>query len=192
MEIVKGAASALYRSDALGGVINLITREPSRPLETSVALSGSNFGSIGARVDAGFKRQKTYGIFSVERHQHDGFDLAPGTFDTTGAPYRRYNAMAKLRQQFTPSFSLGGLVTGYHNDTTGRSNGELGPQEDDMRETGDERQRRRAVARRRHARPSRRADTSPLTPKTPPDVSARRGRPRWSPARSTRITGRST
>ena len=54
------------------------------------------------------------------------------TFDTTGAPYRRYDGMGKLRQQFTPSFSLGGLVTGYHNDMTGRSNGELGPQEDDI------------------------------------------------------------
>ena len=134
VEIVKGAASALYGSEALGGVINLITREPSAPFESTVALSGGNFGSIGARVDAGFKRQKTYGIFSVERHQHDGFDLTPTTFDTTGAPYRRYDALGKLRQQFTPSFSLGGLVTGYHNDMTGRSNGELGPQEDDINE----------------------------------------------------------
>jgi outer membrane receptor for ferrienterochelin and colicin len=32
------------------------------------------------------------------------------------------------------SFTLGGLVSGYHNDTGGRSNGELGPQEDDIRE----------------------------------------------------------
>jgi len=134
VEIVKGAASALYGSEALGGVINLITREPSSPLETSAALSGGNMGVIGARVDAGFKRQKTYGIFSVERHQNDGFDLTPSTFDTTGAPFRRYDGMGKLRQQFTPSFSLGGLVTGYHNDTRGRSNGELGPQEDDVQE----------------------------------------------------------
>ena len=60
VEIVKGAASALYGSDALGGVINLITREASAPFEASVALSGGTFGSIGARVDTGFKRQKTY------------------------------------------------------------------------------------------------------------------------------------
>jgi outer membrane receptor for ferrienterochelin and colicins len=134
VEIVKGAASALYGSEALGGVINLITRDASAPFEASVALSGGNLGSLGARVDTGFKRQKTFGIFSVERHQHDGFDLTPGTFDTTGAPYRRYDALGKLRQQFTPSFSLGGLITGYHNGMTGRSNGELGPQEDDIRE----------------------------------------------------------
>lgn len=134
VEVVKGAASALYGSDAIGGVINLITREPSSPFDATATLSGGNFGVVGARLDTGFKRERTFGIFTLERHQNDGFDLTPGTFDTTGAPYRRYDALAKLQRQVTPSFSLGGLVTGYHNRTTGRSNGELGPQEDDIRD----------------------------------------------------------
>ena len=134
VEVVKGAASALYGSEALGGVINLITRQPSSPFDATAALSAGNFGSVGASVDGGFKRDRTHGIFSVERHQHDGFDLTPGTFDTTGAPYRRYDALGKLHRQFTPSFSLGGLIAGYRNDTGGRSNGELGPQEDDIRD----------------------------------------------------------
>lgn len=134
VEVVKGAASALYGSEALGGVINLITREPSSPFDATVALSAGNFGVVGSRIDTGFKRERTYGIFSVERHQHDGFDLTPGTFDTTGAPYRRYDALAKLQRQVTPSFLLSGLVTGYHNEMAGHSNGELGPQEDDIRD----------------------------------------------------------
>ncbi|MCA1652050.1 MAG: TonB-dependent receptor, partial [Acidobacteria bacterium] len=92
------------------------------------------FGVVGSRIDGGYKRERTYGIFSVERHQHDGFDLTPTTFDTTGAPYRRYDALAKLQRQFTPSFSLGGLITGYHNEMAGHSNGELGPQEDDVQD----------------------------------------------------------
>jgi len=134
VEVVKGAASALYGSDAIGGVINLITREPSSPFDATATLAGGNFGVVGTRLDTGFKREKSFGIFSLERHQNDGFDLTPGTFDTTGAPYRRYDALAKLQRQFTPSFSLGGLVTGYHNHMTGRSNGELGPQDDDIRD----------------------------------------------------------
>ncbi len=134
VEVVKGAASALYGSEALGGVINLITREPSSPFDATVALSAGNFGVVGSRVDAGFGRGRTYGFFSVERHQHDGFDLTPTTFDTTGAPYRRHDGMARLQHQLAPSFSLGGLVTGYHNRTRGASTGELGPQEDDIRD----------------------------------------------------------
>jgi outer membrane receptor for ferrienterochelin and colicins len=134
VEVVKGAASALYGSDALGGVINLISREPSSPFDVNVSVSGGSLGMIDTRLDGGFKRDRTFGIFSLERHEHDGFDLTPGTFDTTGAPYRRYDALGKVQRQFAPSFSLGGLITGYRNDTAGRSNGELGPQEDDVRE----------------------------------------------------------
>jgi outer membrane receptor for ferrienterochelin and colicins len=134
VEVVKGAASALYGSDALGGVINLISREPSSRFDVNLSVSGGSLGMLGARVDSGFKRRNTFGLASVERHEHDGFDLTPGTFDTTGAPYRRYDAMGKLQHQFTPALSLMGLVTGYGNNMTGRSNGELGPQEDDVDE----------------------------------------------------------
>lgn len=37
IEIVKGAASALYGSNAMGGVVNIITKEPSKPLEAKVS-----------------------------------------------------------------------------------------------------------------------------------------------------------
>ena len=134
VEVVKGAASALYGSEALGGVINMITREPKSPFEATVGFTAGSFGVVGSQLDAGYKHERTFGIFSLERHQHDGFDLTPGTFDTTGAPYRRYDALAKLQHQFAPAFSLSGLLTGYHNQTDGHSNGEMGPQEDDIRD----------------------------------------------------------
>lgn len=134
VEVVKGAASALYGSDAIGGVVNLITREPSAPFDATVALSGGSLGAVGGRLEGGFRRGRTYGFFTGERHQHDGFDLTPGTFDTTGAPYRRWEGIAKLQRQVTDRVSLSGLVTGYRNTTGGRSVGELGPQEDDVRD----------------------------------------------------------
>jgi outer membrane receptor for ferrienterochelin and colicins len=134
VEVVKGAASTLYGSDAIGGVINLITREPAAPFEATVAMSGGSLGVVGAQIDGGFRHGRTFGIFSGERHQHDGFDLTPTTFDTTGAPYRRYDGLGKVQHLFTDAFSIGGLITGYRNATGGRSIGELGPQADDVRD----------------------------------------------------------
>lgn len=134
VEVVKGAASTLYGSDAIGGVINLITRDASGPFEVGATLSGGSFGEFNARGETGMKRGPWSGLFSVERHQHDGFDLTPTTPDTTGAPYRRTDGFAKVNGQVSTSLSLTALANGYGNRARGRSIGELGPQEDDVRE----------------------------------------------------------
>jgi outer membrane receptor for ferrienterochelin and colicins len=132
IEVVKGAASTLYGSDAMGGVINLITKESSAPLDLNGMLSGGNFGDVDAVAEVGVRRGAWSALFVGERHQHDGFDLTPTTFDTTGAPFRRNDGMIKLSGRLHPSVTLSSLISGYRNNTTGRSNGELGPQEDDI------------------------------------------------------------
>ena len=58
IEIVKGASSALYGSDAIGGVINMITREPTQALEGSVTASGGTLNRFDARTDIGFIKDK--------------------------------------------------------------------------------------------------------------------------------------
>lgn len=74
IEIVRGPASALYGSDALGGVINIITRRPEKPKLTVGLATGSeeinhyyhyDFGKQGkfsGTLDARFirLREKTY------------------------------------------------------------------------------------------------------------------------------------
>ena len=44
VELVRGPASAIYGSDAVGGVINFITRRPSRDVEIELGASGGSFG----------------------------------------------------------------------------------------------------------------------------------------------------
>jgi outer membrane receptor for ferrienterochelin and colicins len=128
VEVVKGASSALYGSDAIGGVINLVTREPERPFEGSLLASGGSHGILDARGDAGFSQGRWRGLVGLERHENDGFDLFPTTPDTTGAPFRRNDLYAKLRFQATPSFALLAFANGYWNDSTANVVGELGLQ----------------------------------------------------------------
>jgi outer membrane receptor for ferrienterochelin and colicins len=134
IEVVKGAASALYGSDAIGGVINLITRDATAPWETTGELSGGSLGEVNGVAEVGMRRDRFAGLFSVERHQHDGFDLTPTTFDTTGAPFQRVDLLARVRFKASDSVSFAVLGTGYDNHAAGRSNGELGPQEDQIDE----------------------------------------------------------
>ncbi len=134
VEVVKGASSALYGSDAIGGVINLITREPSSPFEFALTTSGGNNGTFDIRADAGFALDQFSGFFSIERHKNNGFDLTPTTFDTTGAGFHRYDVLAKFKYQLVPSFSLSVLANSYWTNQEGRSVGELGSQTSDIDE----------------------------------------------------------
>ncbi len=60
VEIVKGANSSLYGSNAVGGVINIISRKPEKPFEAAISTRvGSNYennlrATIGSRLKWGY------------------------------------------------------------------------------------------------------------------------------------------
>ncbi len=135
VEVVKGASSALYGSDAIGGVINLITREATAPLDTTGELSGGSYGEINASGGIGFRRNRVSGLFQAEHHQNDGFDLTPSTPDTTGAPFDRVDFLARARVQAHDALAFSVRATGYDNHAEGRSLGELGLQDDRIDES---------------------------------------------------------
>lgn len=64
IEIQKGAASVLYGSSALGGVINVITSDAPRKPKTSIRMRGQFYGSpADKRLDwDGNKMAQTYGV----------------------------------------------------------------------------------------------------------------------------------
>jgi outer membrane receptor for ferrienterochelin and colicins len=130
VEVVKGASSTLYGSDAIGGVINLITRTAQAPFELSGLATAGNRDASTAQVNAGGRMGVWSTFVSLEHHQVASFDLTPSTFDTTGAELRRTDALGKAQGQLTDTFALGVLANGYGNRSTGRSNGELGPETD--------------------------------------------------------------
>jgi outer membrane receptor for ferrienterochelin and colicins len=136
VEVVKGAASTLYGSDAIGGVINLITRDAQAPFEAAGLATGGNRGGNTQQVDAGGRAGLWSTVASVERHGVDSFDLTPTTFDTTGAELRRLDAMGKAQAQLSDTVSLSLLANGYANRSTGRSTGELGPENDFVKDRG--------------------------------------------------------
>lgn len=128
VEVVKGASSALFGSDAIGGVINMIPRDAKRPFEGDIRVSGGNFGVFDAAGNIGFVRNKLSGITTLERHKRNDFDLTPTTFDTTIAGFRRTDLYNRLKYQFNDRFSISTLFDGYWNKQVGRAVGEEGNQ----------------------------------------------------------------
>ena len=75
VEIVKGAASSLYGSNAIGGVVNIITKEPSEPWSVNVNTRYSTLGEKVGSLSAGFKAGKLSGLTNAQYVQNDSIPL---------------------------------------------------------------------------------------------------------------------
>ena len=66
VEVVRGPQSGLYGADAIGGVINIITKKESGPGQFTGSLEGGTFGTFNqnARVSAAAERYKFYFDFA--------------------------------------------------------------------------------------------------------------------------------
>lgn len=115
VEIVKGASSALYGSDAIGGVINMITREPRQRFDGEVTASAASLGGVDLRADSGFVHGRWSGFLAAERHKRNPYDLTPQDFDTTGPGFRRYDYMAKVSREFSERLKVGLLANAFDN-----------------------------------------------------------------------------
>lgn len=127
VEVVRGAASALYGSDAIGGVVNMISREPSKPLSGAFTLSGGNFGVLSEAAEIGLRKGRYSGFYSFNRDKQNEFDLTPATFDTTGAGFHRYDVFAKQKWEFSPKFYISSMANVFTGHAVGRSIGEPDP-----------------------------------------------------------------
>ncbi len=85
VEVVKGPASVLYGSDAMGGVVNLITRDAEKPLAGEAHFAYGSRNTVDASGLVAIMRKRWRSRLSGGFHRTDGFDLDPST-ETTNAP----------------------------------------------------------------------------------------------------------
>lgn len=110
VEVLKGAASALYGSSAMGGVVNFLTRRSRGPLSGAAEIGGGSFDTVfgSARVGGDLGEGPfDFDIAVQGREQSDDFDLGDdarqlGTFLQGGGVARpntafsRYSGFARL------------------------------------------------------------------------------------------------
>ncbi|HKC63687.1 MAG TPA: TonB-dependent receptor plug domain-containing protein, partial [Pyrinomonadaceae bacterium] len=124
VEVLRGGASALYGSDALGGVINITTRKPKSPalsLEASYGneqtadasiFAGGRLGAWGASLAA--ETFKTDGFIIVDEKERGRVDIAANTrdaalnftlersFSNAGDVFARASFFGEARSNGTP------------------------------------------------------------------------------------------
>lgn len=119
IEVVRGSQSVLWGSQAIGGVINIITREPTENLTFNanaeygwrdtgqmIANASGKFGAVSASVGAGYLRSDSISTFNETR----------GGAERDG--YENYGANAKFNIALSDAMSLD-LRGWYSNGTVG-------------------------------------------------------------------------
>lgn len=75
VEVIKGPASTLYGSEAVGGLINVITRSPERAPRLSAEVNGSTWLELNADLGTSFRAGRAQGLLGVQlvryRQIHD-------------------------------------------------------------------------------------------------------------------------
>lgn len=72
IEVVHGGASVLYGADAVGGVINIITKKGDASTKTTTSIAGSNDGARYYALTTGGQERNTRWYFSGTQDSNDG------------------------------------------------------------------------------------------------------------------------
>ena len=106
IEIVKGATASLFGSDALGGVINIITRKATSPFSVQLAQSFEQNNALDSRGTLELQRNKLNALLTLSRNQRDPIDLDTSDLTTTIDGYANVTGSARTAYQLTPATNL--------------------------------------------------------------------------------------
>ena len=83
LEIVRGPSSSLYGSEALAGVVNMITASPAEGMEgaASFRIGSHSTSDMAVQVEGG--REHAGARLVLNRYASGGYDLTPGTYGPT-------------------------------------------------------------------------------------------------------------
>lgn len=70
VEVVKGPSSTLYGSEAVGGLINIITKNPNTAPVVLADFSGTSYGEFNTDLAVSYKAKKVAGITSVNYYNY--------------------------------------------------------------------------------------------------------------------------
>ena len=107
VEVLRGPASVLYGSNAMGGVINIVTRQQEHDGNTTdIRIGGGSYGTVETEVSNKFREKRFESIVSGSYNRTDGHRENMG--------FEQYGGYAKLIFSPTDQWKLRGDVNLTH------------------------------------------------------------------------------
>ena len=127
VEVLRGPQGALYGSDAIGGVVNILTKAGEGPMKITADVEGGSFDTFNQRGSVSGSEGDFHYAASVQ-HFHSGstpvtpLNLLPPGQRRNDDFYDNVTATAKLSYDVTENFDLG--FTGRYLNSLGKITGD--------------------------------------------------------------------
>lgn len=113
IEIVKGPSSALWGSEALAGVVNIITRKRDEPLRGGVKSRFGRFRTLDLEADLSTSGKRWRNEFFVNHNRSTGYSLSPNSISQTVPEYGNTTLNIRSGVEITDWMDLDGTFRFY-------------------------------------------------------------------------------
>lgn len=119
IEVLRGPQSALWGSQAVGGVISITTRAPVRGTDLHGEVQGGSLGTVRGGIGGGWAGETLTISGQLSGLSTRGYDIARSGGDKDG--YENVTAHGRIQWRATPALTL--LLVGRHQDSTSQFDG---------------------------------------------------------------------
>mgnify|MGYP001791617123 CR=1 FL=1 len=106
IEIIRGPSSSLYGSEAMAGVVNIITSGNEPGLNGSLGTQYRSFGTWDTQAEAGYRNDRLSVRMFANRLRSDGYDLTSESVAQTVAPYQALTFGPKVSYRINDQLKL--------------------------------------------------------------------------------------
>jgi outer membrane cobalamin receptor len=113
IEVLKGAASAVYGSSAMGGVVNVITRQSHGKIGGSARIGGGSFGTseFGGRIGGSVSPRVDVDATGAAFDQRDDYRMGNGDI-RPATRYKTYDGTVRLGVDLSGAWRVDGRADG--------------------------------------------------------------------------------
>ena len=105
IEIVKGPSSSLYGSEAMAGVINIITKQPVNN-NLAASIRYGTYNTVDGNITASAKIKKLLLQGFINSYNTDGYSIRPNSVDRTVSPLWRLTNQFQISYPFSNKTKL--------------------------------------------------------------------------------------